>query len=283
MLAPSVGNTYAFHQPHRAAPATRETPMSDQQEVSSQAAMSAPPIQLTQHGDNERMAQLFASLAAAQGEFDPIVKNRQVRIQMKQGGAYNFRYADLEEITAKTRPALSKHGLATIQIINPSKVARQGFSGLSLFTRLVHKSGAELVSEIEIPGYGGDIKVLGAGISYLRRYAKSSLLDVAADDDLDENGQEAGGGQVQQYQQPAQQQYQQPEQHDTREEPPAQGASGYSDDDFKKNLPAWTKAITTGKSTAERVIKMASTKGKLSAKQIKAIEAIAVPQKQETA
>ena len=124
------------------------------------------------------IAALYGALAKAQGEFLPIVKNRSVEIQMKTGGKYKFRYADLEEITSKTRPALSKHGLAVTQLL----------SGGSLTTMLMHESGGCIQSVIDIPGAGGfqDPKNMGAMVSYLRRYAKSAILDVAADDDLDE-------------------------------------------------------------------------------------------------
>lgn len=214
---------------------------------------------VTANGTGNQMAQLFAALAAAQGEFEPIVKNRSVSIDIKNEqrqkiGQYTFRYADLEEITAKTRPALSKHGLATVQLINPSG------GGTSLFTRLLHSSGAELVSEIPLPANKGDIKAYGATISYLRRYAKSSLLDIAADDDLDENGEEGDQGQAQA---------------STGAKASQEADDGfYTDEQFNKNLPNWTAAITGNKSTPDKVIKMASTKRKLTDEQIATIKAI---------
>lgn len=224
---------------------------------------------VTEHGDRIQMAELYAALAAAQGEFEPIVKNRSVSIDIKNEqrqkiGSYTFRYADLEEITAKTRPALSKNGLATVQIINPSTLARGGGSGMSIYTRLLHKSGAELVSEVELPAgaKGGDIKTLGATISYLRRYAKSSLLDIAADDDLDENGEQAGEQGQQATQSKAQAQ---------------DDGEFYTDEQFQKNLPSWTAAIVKKGSPHERVIQMASSKRKLTEKQIETIRAIQAP------
>lgn len=231
--------------------------------MTDQNEQAIPVAHMTQNGEGVQMSALYNALAAAQGEFGAILKNRNVKIQMKSGGAYNFRYADLEEITAKTRPALSKHGLATTQIINPSTIARSGGSGLSVFTTLMHKDGASLVSEIEIPGYSNELKLLGAAISYLRRYAKSSLLDVAADDDLDESSQQAdeSGGD----QQPAEvKRVTSTKAADS--EKPSDGS--YPDALFEKNLRGWTAAITTRKSTAETVIRMAKTKGALSEKQI---------------
>lgn len=52
----------------------------------------------------------------------------------------------------------------------------------------------------------------------------------------------------------------------------------YPEADFDKNLPAWTKAIQAGKTTADGVIAKASTKGVLSDDQIADIRAITTEQ-----
>lgn len=204
-------------------------------------------------GTSQQLAALYGALAAAQGEFQPIQKNRDVEIKMREGGKYRFQYADLEEITAKTRPALSKHGLATCQ-----PITRTGTATV-LRTMLVHKEGGMLVSEIPLPpSGGGDIKNYGATLTYLRRYAKSAILDVAADDDLDENGQGAGEPQAKQQQQ--------------QQKPEARPAlQPYSDEDLQKNLPAWRTAVAENKTTPERIIKMVGSRALLSPAQIKTI------------
>lgn len=207
-------------------------------------------------------AELYAALAKAQGEFTPLAKNREVEITMKSGGRYKFRYADLEAVLSATRPALSSNGLAVIQRIAP--VPGANFS--ELVTAILHKDGGLVESSIQLPSNsGGDIKNYGATISYLRRYALTSLLCVAADDDLDEDGQEPGDGQPQQNRVPANQAQQQDA-----------GLPPYSDEQFKTNLPAWQSGVTDGKTTPERIIKMVSSKALLSPKQIKAIEALAI-------
>lgn len=126
---------------------------------------------------------LYAALAQAQGEFAPIEKNRKVVIRSDKGN-YEFRYADLEEILAKTRPALTKNGLALFQVLT----AR----GTDSFLRceLAHKDGGRVVSEITLPARIGDPKQFGAQLTYFRRYMITSILGVAADDDLDDDGQE---------------------------------------------------------------------------------------------
>lgn len=131
------------------------------------------------------MAALYAALAKAQGQFVAIEKNRSVTIRPRDKAAYSFRYADLEEILSKTRPALSANGLALIQTINQGR----------LVCTLVHADGASVSSEVDMPAVRemGDPKAFGAAITYLRRYLVTAMLGVAADDDLDEDGEEMQG------------------------------------------------------------------------------------------
>lgn len=131
-------------------------------------------------------AALYAALAAAQGAFQAIEKNRSVEITMKTGGKYRFRYADLEQILAKTRQALSANGLAIFQLLETQP------NNAVLRCELVHKDGGRVSSEVSIPHPHTvqDPKSFGAMVSYYRRYMVTAMLGVAADDDLDEDGQE---------------------------------------------------------------------------------------------
>ncbi|CAG2132217.1 ERF family protein [Cupriavidus numazuensis] len=133
------------------------------------------------------MGPMYTALAKAQGAFQPIEKNRSVTIDIKDDqkrkiGSYNFRYADLQEIRAKTTPALSENGLCLFQLVteeNNSTIIR---------TVLGHSTGAEITAVARLYRDDRDIKKFGAAITYLRRYIVSALLGVAADDDLDEDG-----------------------------------------------------------------------------------------------
>lgn len=141
--------------------------------------------------DDTKMIALYAALATAQGNFRPIVKNRSVQVRMKSGGTYAFRYADLEEITSATRPALAAAGLS---VLHPLQTEDNGKTYMQ--TILAHKDGGVIASRVELPAPTSynDPKEFGAASSYLRRYAVSSLLGLAADDDLDENGRDAATG-----------------------------------------------------------------------------------------
>lgn len=143
-------------------------------------------------GGDGSLGEFFGSLASAQGAFEPLVKNRAVTIRPKEKVPYSFRYADLEEIRTKTTPALSTNGFALTQL-----VTNKPAGGIHLRTILGHKSGARMESLLDVPrGREGEIKDFGAYVTYLRRYVVGSMLGVAADDDLDEDGQPPGDGEA---------------------------------------------------------------------------------------
>lgn len=195
------------------------------------------------------IAKLASALAKAQGAFRPIVKNREVKIATKSGSSYNFKYADLEELIDATRAHLAANGLSIVQLI----------AGTSLRTALLHESGEQLVSEMPLGAAGGDdIKTFGAKISYLRRYAYQSMLCLAADDDLDEDGTEAGPVTSQQADKAAKQ----------------EAPKHYSDEQFEANLPTWTKLIQTGKRSHEEIISTVEAKAPMTDDQKQKIRAI---------
>lgn len=129
-------------------------------------------------------ALLYAALAKAQGNFPAIPKNREASIRPRDQGrqAYTFRYADLEATLAAVRPPLAAEGLCLLQIVN----------GTKLITTLGHESGQSICSEFEMAPWitMGDPKLYGITLAYFRRYQVNALLAIAADDDLDVNGED---------------------------------------------------------------------------------------------
>src|SRR5262245_64892384 len=61
---------------------------------------------------SETTKDLVAALAAAQGEFPKLERNRTVQVKTKTGGSYEFSYATLDHIYETFRPILAKHGLS---------------------------------------------------------------------------------------------------------------------------------------------------------------------------
>jgi hypothetical protein len=135
------------------------------------------------------MCSLVEALAHAQGAFEPVKKNRTAKIQPRDAAksAYTFDYADMDSIRSATQPALSANGLAIVSL--PVMLA----DGRHLRTMLMHKAGGYMYADLPIPQAGDGnitevIKVFGGLITYLRRYSVIALLNISADNDLDEHG-----------------------------------------------------------------------------------------------
>ena len=118
------------------------------------------------------MKNLFNALADFRTEVPVIHKATQ---------GYGYTYADLPAIFEIINPLLEKHGLGFSQPINESGVE----------TILYHiESGETLRSVTPIP-QGVQLKgmnefqVLGSAITYIRRYAMSSMLGLITDKDTD--------------------------------------------------------------------------------------------------
>ncbi len=123
------------------------------------------------------MKHLFKSLAEFQQEVPVIHKATQ---------GYGYTYADLPKIFEVINPLLKKHGLGFTQLINGTQIA----------TCLFHVESAESIeSKIDIPqgvilkGMN-EFQVLGSAITYLRRYALSSMLGLVTDKDTDASGEQ---------------------------------------------------------------------------------------------
>lgn len=209
-------------------------------------------------------AQLYAALAKAQGAFSPIKKDRD-----GQTGNQKFKYADFDQLIAATRPALVENGLAVIQLIN------SGADGSSsIETRLVHQSGACVTAVLTIarPNFER-VQDFGKLISYLRRYAYSAILCLAADDDEDGikplSGAE-GGDQQTNCQRSAPSGKQRPTE-------PGE-LPWYPQEAFDKNLETRRKGVAEGKTTPEKIISLIESKARLTDEQRAVLMALEGPQ-----
>lgn len=122
----------------------------------------------------EATPELNAALAKAQGEFPPITKDKEVKT-----GSYSYTYAPLDVILDKTRPVLSKNGLALIQLLEHNG------NGPAIRTELRHAAGGVVGSSFPLPTMPQKAQELGSLLTYLRRYAIVALLGIAAEDDDD--------------------------------------------------------------------------------------------------
>jgi hypothetical protein len=123
------------------------------------------------------MKNLFKALTNFQQEVPVILKDTQ---------AYGYKYADLPEIFKVINPLLKKHGIGFAQPIE----------GNSIKTIIFHiESGETLESITDIPQNVqlkgmNDFQVLGSAITYIRRYALSSILGLITDKDTDASGEQ---------------------------------------------------------------------------------------------
>lgn len=133
------------------------------------------------------MSALVESLVAAQAELPcAIGKDSDGQI-----GTRSYRYLSLDKLIEATRPILTKHGLAIVQV--PSVMERGENGALPLLgTKLVHTSGEEMLLGAT-PLYLTDktMQGLGAAITYARRYAWQAVLGIAAEEDTDGPAPEA--------------------------------------------------------------------------------------------
>jgi hypothetical protein len=143
-------------------------------------APTLPLVEIEKGDCPERRALVSAALVAAQGELEAAHFD-------SSNPYFKSKYASLGAVIEVSRPVLAKHGLAIQQT---PKTIRDGFIGVQ--TTIIHSSGQTLDGGwIELPL--GDEKgtslaqKAGGLISYIKRYAWSSVLGIYADEDNDGN------------------------------------------------------------------------------------------------
>lgn len=190
------------------------------------------------HSDS--IAQLATALAAAQGAFPVIPKDRTVTVKMRSGGQYTFAYAPLDTVIEKTRKPLAENGLAILQgVVSDEKGAEY------VRTMLVHGSGEWMENETPLFTAAADNASQGyaSGMTYARRYGYNSMLCLAADDDDDGNGNEPG----ERERPPADNQSRRPAQPKAKAPPqPASGEPGISGISYAQKRLLMVKAKNAG-------------------------------------
>ena len=120
---------------------------------------------------------LFKSLAAFQQEV-PVIH--------KETKGYGYSYADLPTIFDKINPLLAKHNLGFTQPIMGNCVKTIIFH---TETGETIESLTEIPQGVQLKGMN-DFQVLGSAITYIRRYALSSILGLVTDKDTDAAGEQ---------------------------------------------------------------------------------------------
>jgi hypothetical protein len=137
---------------------------------------------------SEAINEIATALAKAQSKIGAPPRNREVTVKTKTGGSYKFKYATLDSIIEHVRKPLTENGLWFTQTL------ANGDGKYRLVTQLIHSSGQRIVSETPILADSSDNQAFGSALTYMKRYALSALLGIAADEDDDAN--EADGNHV---------------------------------------------------------------------------------------
>lgn len=120
-----------------------------------------------------------AALAKAQGEITGALKD-------SANPFFKSKYADLASCWDACRSALSKNGLAVVQL--PSIAGER----LVLETRLIHESGQSISSFVPVNPKDETPQAMGSALTYARRYGLTAMVGVAQ---IDDDGNSASGRQ----------------------------------------------------------------------------------------
>jgi hypothetical protein len=137
---------------------------------------------------SEQINELASAMAKMQGELESAAKS-------SENPFLKNKYADLATVWDVCRLPMSKNGLSLIQQIRPATVLIGDTIVYSndkamLVTTIMHSSGQWMRSVCPIITSKQDAQGMGAGITYMRRYAMCAMLGITQDDD---DGNSASG------------------------------------------------------------------------------------------
>ena len=111
---------------------------------------------------------------------------QEVPVILKETTGFGYKYADLPAVFEVINPLMKKYGLGFYQAVNDTSVKTVVFhveSGESIESATSIPQGVQLAKM-------NQFQVLGSAITYIRRYALSSLLGLVTDKDTDAGGEQ---------------------------------------------------------------------------------------------
>src|SRR5271169_3138885 len=143
------------------------------------------PMEATMRAASDTIAQLAAAMAKAQSELVNPVKSLTAVIESNRngGGAISYKYAPLSSGLDIVRKTLGKYELAAIQTTHVDRER-----GLLLLTTTIAHASGEWISALWPVCHVADIghpKLMGAALTYARRYCLFTIVGLAGEDDLD--------------------------------------------------------------------------------------------------
>jgi len=134
----------------------------------------------TEQAETTMPATLAAALAQFQAKLPTLVKSETARVKMKDGGTYEYSYADLAQVNGVVLPLLGALGL--------SFTCRPTYNEAGKFVlayKLLHVSKECEVGEYPL-SQSGTPQQIGGEITYAKRYVLCALVGVASADDDDD-------------------------------------------------------------------------------------------------
>lgn len=125
-------------------------------------------------------SKLATALAAFQAELPRIGRDNTANVRSDKG-SYQYRYADLGDISPEVLPLLAKHGLSWT--CRPT-IHHDG--RFVLRYALLHASGETLEGDWPLPNPASSSQVLGSAVTYARRYCLCAVTGIAPGDDDDD-------------------------------------------------------------------------------------------------
>ena len=121
---------------------------------------------------------LHAALATVQADLPAVGKSKTATVKTKDGGQYQYSYADLAAINDAVLPALAAVGLTWTCAIDRANLAL-------LVGTLTHAATSQMEQTVWPLPATDDPQRLGSAVTYGRRYLLCALVGLAPDDDDD--------------------------------------------------------------------------------------------------
>jgi len=124
---------------------------------------------------SESSKELFKALAKFQGELENVEKGK---------SGHGYKYATLGHCIDAAKEALAANGLSVSQLLGSNEKGES-----TMQTLLAHQSGEYISSICVMPiaklaggGSNNPAQVMGASITYMRRYQYAAIIGLAQDD-----------------------------------------------------------------------------------------------------
>lgn len=111
---------------------------------------------------------------------------QEIPVLLKDTTGYGYKYTDLPAIFQAINPLMKKNGLGFYQAVNGKEIKTVIFH---IESGEIIESNTEIPQGVTLKGMN-DFQVLGSAITYIKRYALSSLLGLVTDKDTDASGEQ---------------------------------------------------------------------------------------------